>query len=518
VTQPAPTVLIVDDTPSKRYVLASWLKRDGYRVVEAATGEEALEIFHQGGIDLVVLDVRLPDYTGFEICEIIKADPVHGTTPVIHVSAAAIHSVDRTEGLERGADAYLVEPINPDELIATASSILRYYRARLHAELLAYRLTGLARLSVAMSEASNGRDLLRMAASAASNIFQTPSLVITTAADGARIAGVSGAPGQPATVRAWWNELPEAPVGVVFHDETPERWPGVSWPGGSTVRVLTVRARHDRLPLYVVVPSAATMDHAPVLTLFVQNVVSALDAMRLRAEEHDLALTLQRSLLPRVLPQMPELDVAVRYVPASEHAEIGGDFYEVSRFGDEIVIAVGDVGGHSLHAATIMAELRHAMRAYLAEGHGPAAVVDRLNSLMAQLIPGEIATLCIIAINERTGTARMANAGHPSPLISSGGRVEPVDGHSPLLGLRVRDAAEIPFTLGEGDTIVLYSDGLIETRTETLDSGSARLRAAMAEVDDDLEVFASRLLTGVGPAKPADDIAIVAVRRHARQH
>ena len=82
------------------------------------------------------------------------------------------------------------------------------------------------------------------------------------------------------------------------------------------------------------------------------------------------------------------------------------------------MVAVGDVGGHSLHAATVMAELRHAIRAYLAEGHGPAAVVDRLNDLMAQLIPGEIATLCLLAIDIHSGRIRLANAGHPPPVLA----------------------------------------------------------------------------------------------------
>ena len=80
----AGTVLLVDDTPSKRYVLARWLRRAGYRVVEAGTGGEALARFREGGVGLVVLDVSLPDRTGFEVCEEMKADPVHGATPVIH--------------------------------------------------------------------------------------------------------------------------------------------------------------------------------------------------------------------------------------------------------------------------------------------------------------------------------------------------------------------------------------------------------------------------------------------------
>jgi CheY-like chemotaxis protein/anti-sigma regulatory factor (Ser/Thr protein kinase) len=508
------TVLVVDDTPSKRYVLASWLRRGGYVVLEAATGTEALQRFRGGGIDLVVLDVRLPDMSGFDVCEQMKSDSRYGSaTPVIHVSAAAIHSVDRTQGLERGADAYLVEPIDPDELLATVVAILRYYKARSQAELLAGRLTELARLSVALSAVSSQRDLLGTSVAGAARIFGSPIVLINTGSDGSRLAALTAGAGAPVSVRPWVRALAEEPLGVIVTDHDAHGWPGVAWPEGSTVRVLTVRPRQERSALTLVVPTAASADGAPVLTLLGSAVMSAMDAMRLRTEEHDLALTLQRSLLPRDLPHIPGHELAVRYVPAGDRAEIGGDFYEVARFGDELMVAVGDVGGHSLHAATIMAELRHATRAYLADGHGPAAVVDRLNRLMAQLMPGEIATLCLLAINLPTGHTRLANAGHPPPMISGMAGVRTIPDRSPLLGLWVRPATEIHFELAAGDTLLLYTDGLVETRTESMDDSMARLGAAAATVEDDLQVFAGRLLTDVGPEAPSDDIALIAIRR-----
>lgn len=509
------SVLVVDDTPSKRYVLASWLRRDGYHVVEASTGAEALEVFRRGGVGLVVLDVRLPDLTGFEVCEQMKADPVHGATPVIHVSAAAIHAMDRAQGLERGADAYLVEPIDPDELLATIGSVLRYYQARHQAEKLAGRLANLARVSVRMSATRGHDELLREAVSGAAIIFGSPVAIIATRPDGAQIAAVSAGPGASVAIRPWSRELGEPPVGVRFTDQPSTAWPVTTWPADDTVRLLTVRSRLDRPPVQVMVPTGATVEGAPVLTLFGQSLMSALNVMRLIDEEHDVALTLQRSLLPRRVPHLAEIDLAVRYVPASEQAEIGGDFYEVVRLGDELMVAVGDVGGHSLHAATIMAELRHATRAYLAEGHSPAAVLDRLNRLMAVMIPGEIATVCLLAIDIHSGRVRLANAGHPPPLVSTPTGVRTVDAHSALLGIRAQPSAETEFTLDPGDTLVLYTDGLIETRVETLDASLIRLASAAATVEADLEAFASRLLADVGPAQARDDIAMVVLRRSA---
>jgi CheY-like chemotaxis protein/anti-sigma regulatory factor (Ser/Thr protein kinase) len=506
-------VLLVDDTPSKRYVLSSWLRRGGFEVVEASTGAEALQIFRAGGIALVVLDVRLPDRTGYEVCEEMKADLRYGTTPVIHVSAAATESVDRTQGLERGADAYLIEPIDPDELLATIASVLRYYQARLHAEKLAARLANLARISVAMGAAGTQQELLQVAGSGAATIFDSPAALIATRNDGVQYVALSTGPGQPVEVRPWQSEVPEPPVGITVRDQAADGWPPSLWPAEATLRVLAVRPRPDRPPLHVLVPTESIVDGMPVLTLFGQAVMSAMHAMLLYDEEHDLALTLQRSLLPRRLPAVTELDLAVRYVPAGGRAEIGGDFYEVARFGDQLVVAVGDVGGHSLHAATIMAELRHATRAYLAEGHGPAAVVDRLNHLMAQLIPGEIATLCLLAIDLGTGRVRLANAGHPPPIVSGLAGVALVPDHSPLLGIRAKAATETELQLEPGDTVVLYTDGLVETRSETLDQSLDRLLRASTTVEADLEVFASRLLSEVGPSSGTDDIAMVAIRR-----
>jgi CheY-like chemotaxis protein len=510
------TVLLVDDSPSKRYVLAAWLRRGGYTVVEAGTGEEALALFGQGGVDLIVLDVRLPDLSGFEVCERIKSDPVRGQVPVIHVSAAAIHAVDRTRGLERGADAYLVEPIDPDELLATIAAVLRYFQARRRAELLANRLADLARVSVAMSAARSGPDLLQVATGGAALIFGSPAAVITTGVDGACVAGVCTGPLEcvrtiPLPGFAGSDPMP----GVSFYDQSPVGLPDAGWDPEATVRVLTVRTRLDQPAVTVMVPTAVTMEGAPVLTLLGQAVMSAVNVQRLYDEEHDLALTLQRSLLPRTLPNVAGLEFAVRYVPASDRAEIGGDFYEVVRLGDQLMVAVGDVGGHSLHAATVMAELRHAMRAYLADGHGPAAVLDRLNRLMTQLIPGEIATLCLLAIDIATGAARLANAGHPPPLLHTPAGVRRLDTHSALLGLQAGAAIETRFDLAVGDSLVLYTDGLLENRAEVFDLGIDRLIASVARLHGDLEAFASRLLEEIGPTNVDDDIAMVVVRRTA---
>jgi serine phosphatase RsbU (regulator of sigma subunit) len=264
------------------------------------------------------------------------------------------------------------------------------------------------------------------------------------------------------------------------------------------------------------VPAESTDPGAPVLTLLGQAVAGAVQTLTARVAEHRVALTLQQSLLPDRLPRVDGFDLAKRYVPASEVAEIGGDFYELSRLDGQLVVAVGDVGGHSLHAATVMAELRHALRAYLVEGHSPAQVLDRLNALMCQVLPDEIATVCVLTLDPATGRVRLANAGHPGPLLVEADRVTLLAEHDALLGIRSTPATERELDLPAGASLVLYTDGLVERRGDSIADGIARLMRAAARPEADLDAYCDRLLQQVGPEKPSDDIAIVALRRHGR--
>ncbi|TDB72867.1 SpoIIE family protein phosphatase [Micromonospora sp. KC723] len=506
------TVLVVDDSRTKRYLLVSWLTRAGFEVREAETGTEALERVATDRLDLVVLDVRLPDLSGFDVCERIKAD--HPALPVIHVSAHAVDVVDRAQGLTRGADAYLAEPIEPDELIATAHAVLRYYQARRRAELLAERLTGLADTTVAVHAAANFARLLEEAVTGAAKIFKSPAAVVAETFDGESLAGVAAGPGAPPAIVPWGVDDTGIPKGATVWIDDPAQWGLVSWPAGDTVTVAAARLRDDRAPLYVVVPSATQTARTPVLVQLAQAVASAVEAQRSYDEEHRIAVTLQRSLLPRKLPEVAGLDMAVRYEPASARTEVGGDFYELVMLDGHLLVAIGDVAGHSLHAATVMAELRHAMRAYAVEGHQPAVILDRLNELMRSLLRNELATLCVLLLHPPTGRIRMASAGHLPALVSDDGRVDFVQQSAPLLGVRAARPDDLEFVLPPGATLVLYTDGLIERRDATIDEGLAALAACAARVDDDLDRFCERLLVELAPREIHDDVAVVAVRRH----
>lgn len=371
-TDPA-LVLVVDDNPTNRYILTACLRRAGHEVIEASDGTSALTLLRDAETlpDAAIIDVRLPDMTGFEVCEKVKADPYTAAVPVIHISASAITVTDRAQGLNRGADAYLTEPIAPDELLATVTATLRYARARRRAETLADRLGRLNRATLALYGASDAAALARGTALGAVGIFGTEATVVLRAPQGRLVRAAGAADGtvtvsEPPAAEA--QELLQrhplgSDTGVRVHT-----LPGAD--GGPARATAMARVKAKRPPLFIAIPDAGlTEDDRELLTQLAHACALSLEALRSYAEEHTLALTLQRTFLPASLPAGDRAELAVRYFPASETTEIGGDFYEALAVEEGLIVAVGDVAGHSLDAAVVMGELRHALRAYALEGH-----------------------------------------------------------------------------------------------------------------------------------------------------
>ena len=506
----AATVLVVDDSATKRYLLVSWLSRAGFTVRQAETGTEALRTLPGSGVDLVVLDVKLPDMSGFDVCEKIKTDPAYGVLPVVHVSAHAVDVSDRTQGLNRGADAYLVEPIEPDELIATCPAVLRYYSARQRAELLAARMVRLAETTLAINSASDLGGLLSAAAMGAFDIFGGPVVVLAESADGESLAAV----GSPPVLQPWSLDERNVAVGSLVRTDEATDWDVVDWPDGESVAVAAARLRIDRPPVYVAVPSRSQTPGFPVLRQLSQAVAAAVEAQRSFDEEHRIAVTLQRSLLQSQLPDVPGVQLAMRYEPAGAQTEVGGDFYELTMLDGRLLVAIGDVAGHSLHAATVMAEVRHAVRAYAVEGHPPGTVLSLVNRFMRTVLPTDSATLCLLTLDPATGAVRLASAGHLPPLMLTAEGVGFLQPTGPLLGINAPRPADLEFVLPPGGTLVLYTDGLVERRDEDIDVGLAALAAAAESVETNLDAFCRRLMLQLGGAgQQADDIAVVALRR-----
>ncbi|MEJ3748353.1 PP2C family protein-serine/threonine phosphatase [Actinomycetes bacterium KLBMP 9797] len=382
------------------------------------------------------------------------------------------------------------------------------------AEQLVDRMARLAETTLALNLAPSLPRMLEAAAAGAAKTFRGPVVATAESAEGDYLAAVTSGPDAPTTVHIRPPDTRGAPVGSTIRVDQPHDWPFVTWPEGDTVTVAVTRFRPDRNPVCVAVATSTQLPGYPMLRNLGQAVAAALEAQRSREEDHRVALTLQRSLLPRRLPKISGWDFAVRYEPASAEHEVGGDFYELAMIDGHLLVAIGDVAGHSLHAATVMAELRHAVRAYAIDGHRPGATLARVDRLIRELLPGELATLCMLRVDPATGRVQMASAGHPPLLVSVDGKAEFRLLTAPLLGVAADRPEDVTFTLPRGGTLVLYTDGLIERRDADIDEGLSALARSAAAVDDDIERFCDRLLTELAAPEIPDDIAVIALRRN----
>jgi DNA-binding response OmpR family regulator/serine phosphatase RsbU (regulator of sigma subunit) len=521
-TEPSADLLLVDDDEAKRYLIATWLRRAGHTVTEVATGQQALSGL--GTAELVLLDVNLPDMTGFEVCRQIKANPRTASIPVIQVSATATEVADRAHGLSQGADAYLTDPTEPEELLATVMAVLRYARARQRAERTAAMLTALADVTLSMNAAETFDGLAAAAAAGAARIFAVPVVLILEMPDG-QTRRTSAVPGRPETVRRGGpadlavriadrvlGARETAAVGTLSQDD----W--LSIVPDSTLRadvcVAAARTKPGRPPAALVLSRAgisADEDHQ-ILRQLAQSVALSVEALRASAEEHLVALTLQRSFLPATLPAIPGVRMAFRYLPASEAAEVGGDFYEALPWQDKVLVAIGDVQGHSLHAATVMGELRHALHAFASEGHPPLAITGLINKVLRTYHPGIIATLCLVVLDPETGELSIVNCGHMPMLVLGPAGAAYVGEGGLMLGLSRHEPHTETAFLPAGGTAVLFTDGLIEDRRIPIDDNLEALRAGvLPAAGEDVEAFANHVLTLFGSSE--DDVALVVLRR-----
>ncbi|HEX4721846.1 MAG TPA: SpoIIE family protein phosphatase [Pseudonocardiaceae bacterium] len=518
----APThahILVVDDVEASRYVTASWLRRHGHQVSEAGTGTAALARLHSdeyhGDIEVVVLDVNLPDISGLDVCERIKSDPRTEALPVIHVSATAIEPVNRVDGLTRGADAYLTEPVDPAVLAATVTAVLRYYRARMMAVRLAERLTRLTAATLAINGATRFDDLVASMASGASTIFDAPAAALVAVAGGRVLAAGAPGPGAPVRLATAPEELRQrlanAPLGETGAVIRPVD--KAIWPDPDAEIAVVARAKATGPAVCVAVPAAALANDSDrdLLLQWGQAIAIAAESLRLYTEEHRLALTLQRSLLPAGLPTHPQITMATRYLPAAENAEVGGDFYDVTEVDGRFLVAIGDVCGHSIKAALIMGEIRYALRAYAIQGDDPVTILDRLDALLRHFHPAsDYTTLCLLLIDPATDTASIANAGHLPPLFVDPHGARYLDVEGPMLGLGLPRPPATEVTLSAGTTVLLMTDGLVERRDEPLDDRMEQLRTSVSH-EGNLEELCDLLLARFGTDR-ADDIALLALR------
>jgi serine phosphatase RsbU (regulator of sigma subunit)/anti-sigma regulatory factor (Ser/Thr protein kinase) len=334
---------------------------------------------------------------------------------------------------------------------------------------------------------------------------------------------------------------------VLLHEEfalilLDVRMPGLD--GLETARYINARARTRHIPIIFLTAQAEDVEQAvhayaagavdyvskPIdpevlrgkVAVFVELQRERGERVReahARAQAEAIAGALQRHLLPDRLPRVATLPMAARYRPGEHVAQVGGDWYDALVLSGNLVgVAIGDAVGHGVRAATLMGELRSALRAYaIEEPHAPGVVLARLNSLVARTHgPGMVATLLYMVVDLDGGPARFASAGHMPPLVRyPDGRARFLE-YKPRPPLGVADHttyASWEAHIEVGATVLLYTDGLIERRGEPIDAGLARLRETVAAAPEDLEGLCAHVLAGlVEGVALRDDAALLVLR------
>jgi serine phosphatase RsbU (regulator of sigma subunit)/anti-sigma regulatory factor (Ser/Thr protein kinase) len=254
-----------------------------------------------------------------------------------------------------------------------------------------------------------------------------------------------------------------------------------------------------------------------LLALAADRLSQAIERTRVNERAHHIAETLQRALLPDRLPGVPGVALAARYLPGGPGTDVGGDWYDVIPSADgRVGLVMGDVVGRGVAAASLMGQLRNAFRVYALDGNAPAAILDKVNVLLHQFEPGQMATAVHLDFDPREERVCFAGAGHPPPVLRlADGTTEYMQGapSAPLGVLPYTRYHQQEARLPAGATLLVYTDGLVDRPDSTLTSGLAGLLDAVASAPADPEALCEHVLHELLPdGPPGDDIALLALQ------
>ena len=255
-------------------------------------------------------------------------------------------------------------------------------------------------------------------------------------------------------------------------------------------------------------------DDRAFIAIVAERIGVILNATRLREREHQIALRLQRALLPDTVVQHPRVEIAARYAADDQMLEVGGDWYDTAVLDDGSVLAVvGDVVGHDLEAAVMMGRLRAVFAVLATRTSRPGQLLRELDEYARGA--ADFTTACCIVVDPDTGQLTYSSAGHPPPLVvSPSGETRWLEGgrSTPLCVGPLLDRPEDTTTVERGSTVILYSDGLVERRG-LIDIGLSRLESAAAALCGlPLEALIDQLMRHLDTATAGDDVVVVALR------
>ncbi len=500
-----PRILVVDDNADIRRYVSELLSED-YVVETAVDGRDGLGRAQTHPPDLVLTDVMMPRMDGFQLLAALQEEPATVGVPVVMLSARAGEE-GTVEGLDAGADDYLVKPFTARELVARVRSNLELDRARRTRRQLersrslldqAQRLArvGSWEIDLRTGEVAVSDEFQRLAGRSLDDLRNRGYIdLIATMAhpdDRTRVTEVIEAAGEGAPlqfemrlIRGDGDEILVSVMGELARDDDgePETLRG-------SIQDITERRAAEK-----------------AIALAAANAEAA-------AREHAIADELQRSLLPREVVDHSDLEVASYYRAGVEGTQVGGDWYDVIDLGaGRTALVVGDVMGRGVQAAAVMGQLRAAIRAYARLDLPPVDVLEYVNGIVHELGDDQIVT-CIYAVFDPVDhLVTYANAGHLPPIVTVPGE----------LGRRLEETADAPLGAASGDLrqhrvplpagsmLVLYTDGLVERRGEDLDLGVDALVAA-ATLDIGVRELPEHLARTLLPDGPDDDVAVLVAR------
>jgi serine phosphatase RsbU (regulator of sigma subunit)/anti-sigma regulatory factor (Ser/Thr protein kinase) len=243
-------------------------------------------------------------------------------------------------------------------------------------------------------------------------------------------------------------------------------------------------------------------------------------------QQSSLSTTLQSALLPQSLPMRPDVDLVGRYLPATVGVDVGGDWYDVLELGgSKLLLVVGDVMGKGVPAATLMGQMRSAVRTLAAVDPDPAAILSGLDQLARGFAPDDIVTLVIVSLDVETGVAVVANAGHLSPLVFAPGMpgelATPETRTSPPIGVPVTGPrASAQLRLAPGSGLLLLTDGLVEERDNDLDAAVTTLTQRASYLLDDPEADLDTVADALVQPRVHrdDDVTVLLARLRSGRH
>lgn len=517
-------ILIVDDRRENLEALKAVLEPLGIPLHAAPSGEQALRLLLERDYALILLDVRMPGLDGLETARLIKSRERTKDVPIVFLTAERDEVRDVIRGYGIGAIDYVLKPFDAELLrskVAVFAELEASRRALKRSESFLRAAFEAAPIGKTILDGSGsivranpafalllGYELDALPGMAVADVCHAGDrYVMASALQRIRAASADGLDTGPVSVdlrleRNGGGEVWVAMVGSAIEpSESAESMHLAQWVDLSE-RLRTERAREQLLL------EQAAREHAEAMA-------KRLDELRQR--EHQIAVELQRGLLPKVLPEVAGVEIATHYQAAGASAQVGGDWYDAFALDDgRIGLVVGDVAGRGIPAASTMGQLRSVTRAYALgeQRRPPGEVLTLLNRHQITLGAEELFTVIYAVLDPAEHTLWWANAGHPGPLLrrADGSTAHLQEGEG-LVGFKDTVYADRLEALGAGATVMLFTDGLIERRGEPLDAGIERLERLVAAGPEQPQELCAHVVGELVQAENLqDDVTAVIVR------